>query len=222
MLTGKPDRPPQPADILILSPPEAAGTPHYPQLRIIPHVGMAGGKPHPYPARQRDHRGRPPDSAATAAVSVAGSTAPVIRICMPLQNAISIVPPVLAQAAHPDGSGATETAANCTSLSCRSAFTAPNDPVRACRRQPSANWDAHHAVAPHRRRSPKLPGFPRRSEASRSSTIVAAAPDPTKSQPCSRSLICLQINQQTIAGKVAARKVAPTGPTGGLRSSANQ
>src|SRR6267142_562288 len=101
----------------------------------LPHVGMAGGKPHPHPARQRDHRARPPDSAATAAVSVAGSTAPVIRSCTPLANAISIVPPVPARAAHADGSGATETAANCTSLSCRGALTAPNTPARACRRQ---------------------------------------------------------------------------------------
>ena len=45
------------------------------------------------------------------------------------------VPPVPTQAAHLDGSGATETVANCTSLSCRGALTAPNEPVRACRRQ---------------------------------------------------------------------------------------
>jgi len=42
-------------------------------------------------------------------------------------------------------------------------------------------------------------------------TIVAVAPDPTESKPCSRLLICLQINQQTIAGKVAARKAVFTG-----------
>src|SRR3984885_11892507 len=100
----------------------------------LPHIGMAGGKPHPHPARQRDHRILPPDSAATAAVSVAGSTAPVIRSCTPLENAISIVPLVPARAANAGGSGATETAANCTSLSCRGA-TAPNEPARACRRQ---------------------------------------------------------------------------------------
>jgi hypothetical protein len=101
----------------------------------LPHIGVAGGKPHPDPARQRDHRALPPDSAATAAVNVAGSTAPVIRSCTPLANAISIVPPVPARAAHAGDSGATETAANCTSLSCRGALTAPNEPVRACRRQ---------------------------------------------------------------------------------------
>ena len=39
-----------------------------------------------------------------AAVNVAGSTAPVIRSCIPLVNAISIVPPAPAQAAHADGS----------------------------------------------------------------------------------------------------------------------
>src|SRR6267378_6284737 len=96
---------------------------------------MAGGKPHPHPARQRDHRALPPDSAATAAVNVAGSTAPVMRSCTPPENAISIVPPVPARAAHASGSGVTETAANCTLLSCRGALTAPNEPVRACRRQ---------------------------------------------------------------------------------------
>ena len=80
----------------------------------------------------------------------------------------------------------------------------PFGPVAA---KPSADWDADHSGGPHRRHSPK-PGFPRRSEASRSSTIVAVAPDPTEPKPCSRLLICLQINQQTIAGKVAARKAA--------------
>jgi hypothetical protein len=59
----------------------------------------------------------------------------VIRSCTPLEKAISIVPPVPARAAHADGSGATDTAANCTSLSCRGALTAPNEPARACRRQ---------------------------------------------------------------------------------------
>jgi hypothetical protein len=87
----------------------------------------------------------------------------------------------------------------------------PMNPFGPAAAKPSANWDAHHTAAPHRRRSPKVPGFPRRSEASRSSTIVAVAPDPTESKPCSRSLICLLINQQTVAGKVAARKVAPAG-----------
>ena len=67
--------------------------------------------------------------------SVAGSTAPVIRSRTPLANAISIVPPVPAHVGHTDGSGATETAANCTSLLCCGALTAPNDPVRARRRQ---------------------------------------------------------------------------------------
>jgi hypothetical protein len=74
----------------------------------------------------------------------------------------------------------------------------------------SANWDAHHAGVPHRRHWPKVLGFPQRSETSRSSTIVAVAPDPTEPKPCSRLLICLQINQQTIAGKIAARKAALT------------
>src|SRR5260221_8978026 len=58
------------------------------------------------------------------------------------------------------------------------------------------------------------PGSPQRSVASRPSSIAAAAPDPTEPNPCSRLLICLQINQQTMAGKVGARKAALTG---GLR-----
>ena len=100
----------------------------------------------------------------------------------------------------------------------RSAAAAPSrlpmNPFGPAAAKPSANWDVHHAGVPHRRRSPKVPGFPQRSEASRSSSIVAVAPDPTEPKPCSRLPICLQINQQTIAGKVAARKAALTG---GLR-----
>ena len=90
----------------------------------------------------------------------------------------------------------------------------PMNPFGPAAAKPSANWDAHHAAALHRRRSLKLLGFPQRSEASQSPTIVAVALDPTESKPCSRSLICLQINQQTIAGKVPNRKAVPTG---GLR-----
>jgi hypothetical protein len=85
--------------------------------------------------------------------------------------------------------------------------------------KPSANWDVHRAGVPHRRRSPKVPGFPQRSEASRSSSTVVVAPDPTEPKPCSRLLICLQINRQTIAGKVAARKAVLTG---GLLKSASE
>ncbi|MET4222187.1 hypothetical protein ABIB00_007423 [Bradyrhizobium sp. LB14.3] len=49
--------------------------------------------PHARPAgRQRDHRGRPLDSAATAAVSVGASTEPVIRIRTPAANSFSIAP----------------------------------------------------------------------------------------------------------------------------------
>ena len=58
------------------------------------------------------------------------------------------------------------------------------------------------------------PGSLQRSEASRPWSIAVVAPDPTEPKPCSRLLICLQINQQTIAGKIAARKAALTG---GLR-----
>src|SRR5260370_8034198 len=67
----------------------------------LPHVGTASRKPHPHAGRQRDHRGRPSASAATAAVSVAASTAPVIRIRTPATNSISIAPPL----AEPAGAG---------------------------------------------------------------------------------------------------------------------
>src|SRR5690349_11929336 len=57
------------------------------------HVGVTGRQPNPYPRRNRDHRRRSPlDNAATAAVSAAGSTTPVIRIRVPLANSISIRP----------------------------------------------------------------------------------------------------------------------------------
>jgi hypothetical protein len=42
-------------------------------------------------------------------------------------------------------------------------------------------------------------------------SIDAVAPDPTEPRSCSRLLICLQINRQTIAGDVASRKTALTG-----------
>src|SRR6516165_8125581 len=62
--------------------------------KTLPHIGVAGRQPHPHAGRQRDHRGRPSDSAATAAVSVAASTEPVIRIRTPAANSISIAPQV--------------------------------------------------------------------------------------------------------------------------------
>src|SRR6476659_7507414 len=61
--------------------------------KALPHVGVAGRKPHPYAGRERDHCDRPPASAATAAVRTDVSTAPVIRIRAPLVNSISMVPP---------------------------------------------------------------------------------------------------------------------------------
>src|SRR5262249_31900550 len=55
--------------------------------------GMPSRKPHRHDGRQRDHRRRPSASAATAPVSVALSTAPVIRIRVPVANSSSMVPP---------------------------------------------------------------------------------------------------------------------------------
>jgi len=143
--------------------------------------------------------------------SVAGSTAPVIRSRTPLANAISIVPPVPAHVGIPTAPAQPRRPQIAPRSSAAAPSRLPMTPFGPAAAKPSANCDAHHAGGPPRRRSPKLSGFPRRSEASRPSTISAAVPDPTKSKPCSRSLICLQINQQTIAGKVAARKAALTG-----------
>src|SRR5205807_7023664 len=42
--------------------------------KTLPHVGVPGCKPHPYPGRNRNHRCRPLASAAIAAVTAASST----------------------------------------------------------------------------------------------------------------------------------------------------
>src|SRR5262245_14308373 len=60
--------------------------------KALPHVGVAGRKPHPHARRKRDHRCRPSASAATAAFRVAASTVPVIRIRAPAANSISMAP----------------------------------------------------------------------------------------------------------------------------------
>ena len=114
---------------------DRASAPPAPERQAGEALPHARWQATPHPARQRDHRTLPPESAATAAINVGGSTAPVMRSCTPPENAISIVPPVPARAVHAGGSGVTETAANCTLLSCRGVLTAPNEPVRACRRQ---------------------------------------------------------------------------------------
>jgi len=71
------------------------------EFAFASHVGVPGRKPHPYLGRNRNHRCRPLASAAIAAVTVALSTAPVIRTRAPLANSISIVPPL----ANPIGAG---------------------------------------------------------------------------------------------------------------------
>ena len=105
--------------------------------KALPHVGMAGREPYPHAGRQRDHRGRPSASAATTALSVAASTAPVIRIRAPAANSISIAPQLLEGAVNGWRSGAIETAAKRASLSCCCIGSGPQarTPVRACRRQ---------------------------------------------------------------------------------------
>src|SRR6476659_5688278 len=62
------------------------------RVHAATHIGVAGRNPHPYGGRNGDHRSRPSASAATAAFSVAASTAPVIRIRTPTANSISIDP----------------------------------------------------------------------------------------------------------------------------------
>ena len=143
-----------------------------------------------------------------AAVNVAGSTAPVIRSCTPLEKAISIVPPVPARAAHADGSGATDTAANCTSLSCRSALTAPNEPVRACRRQAVSRLGCRSF---RRATSTTLAEAAWLSSTTRSFSIVdhrrcRSGPDRTETLPTFAHLIANQ--SANYRRQVAARKAA--------------
>jgi hypothetical protein len=66
-----------------------------------------------------NHRGRPPDSTPTAAVNVAASTAPVIRIRAPLANSTSIAPTPI-DADDGGGAGSATTTAG-TKLTCCSA-----------------------------------------------------------------------------------------------------
>jgi hypothetical protein len=65
---------------------------HRQRVRAAAHVGVAGRNPHPDGGQNGDHRERPSASAATAAFSVAASTAPVIRMRTPAANSISIAP----------------------------------------------------------------------------------------------------------------------------------
>src|SRR5437764_1379915 len=76
--------------------------------KALPHVGIAGREPYPHAGRQRDHRGRPSVSDATTALSLAASTAPVIRIRAPAAN--SIAPHVPEGPVNGCRSGAMETA----------------------------------------------------------------------------------------------------------------
>src|SRR3546814_14098414 len=72
----------------------------------LAHIGVAGRQPHPHARGNRDHRRRPSASAATAAVSVAWSIEPVIRIRVPLANSISMAPPPAGPAGAGTGSAA--------------------------------------------------------------------------------------------------------------------
>jgi hypothetical protein len=98
---------------------------------------MAGREPYPHASWQRDHRAGPSASAATAAFSVAASTAPVIRIRAPAAKSISIAPQAREGAVNGCRSGVTETAAKRTSSSRRDGDSGSQakTPVRACRRQ---------------------------------------------------------------------------------------
>src|SRR5258707_139713 len=62
-------------------------------IEAPPHVGVARCQPHPDAGRKRDHGRRSfATSAATAADTVAASTAPVIRSRVPPASSISITP----------------------------------------------------------------------------------------------------------------------------------
>src|SRR3974390_3413113 len=95
-------------------------------VEALAHVGMAGGQPYLHPARNRDHRRRPLlASTATVAPSVAGSTAPLIRIRVPFVNSTSISPAV-------DNAAAAGSAAICTAAN----VAAGCDRRSNCRRHP--------------------------------------------------------------------------------------
>ena len=76
---------------------------HGQRVHAATHIGVAGRNPHPDGGRNGDHRGRPFASASTAALSVAASTVPVIRIRAPAANSISIDPPPGGRAGPGDG-----------------------------------------------------------------------------------------------------------------------
>src|SRR5215472_723576 len=95
-------------------------------VEALAHVGVAGCQPHPRASRQRDHRRRPlPAIVAIVVVSVAASTAPVIRIRDPFANSTSIRP----RAGKPLGAGS---AAICTAAK----LDAGCDSRTSCRRHP--------------------------------------------------------------------------------------
>ncbi len=87
--------------------------------KALPHVGIARCEPYPHAGRQRGHRGRPSVSAVTTALSVAGSTALVIRIRTPAANSISIAPQFPEGVVNGCRPGPMGTAAKRTSSSCR-------------------------------------------------------------------------------------------------------
>ena len=60
-------------------------------VEALPHIGVAGGQPHPHAARNRDHR-RTAASALITAETVAGSTTPEMRTRAPAANSMSITP----------------------------------------------------------------------------------------------------------------------------------
>jgi transposase len=76
-------------------------------FEAVVHACMDAG-----PRRPRDHRRRPSASAAIAAVSVAPSTAPVIRIRAPVASSITIVP-------MPADAGSVGSAVTCTGAKLR-------------------------------------------------------------------------------------------------------
>jgi hypothetical protein len=97
-------------------------------VEALAHVGVAGRKPHPRSARDRDHRRRlPAVSAPISADTVAGSAAPAIRNRVPLANSTSITPE--ATAANP--------ACGANSGTIRTAAKSADDPRRA------HNWRRH-------------------------------------------------------------------------------
>src|ERR687893_283280 len=97
-------------------------------IHALAHVGAAGGKPDPRPARERDHR---PARARRAAATTPGSGAPEIRTRSPPASSISISPEGAVSSTGDTVVGAIATAAKPAT----DGAVTGSRPIRSCLRQ---------------------------------------------------------------------------------------